>query len=205
MPRLSVKLQDWLRQPDPPAAITVRDILAYTGESSWGMLFAILSFPSALPLPAPGYSTPFGALILILAVQWLAGRTIPWLPPWLLRRQITWHNWTRWVETGIPWLQRLERLTCPRWGVIPKRGHWVLGWLVALMGVSMIIPLPGTNTIPAMGIFCIGLGLIEGDGVFCLVGSLISLIGGAITTSILYALWFGGSNLIEWVKSLIAR
>ncbi|MEN9208623.1 MAG: exopolysaccharide biosynthesis protein [Gloeomargarita sp. GMQP_bins_120] len=205
MPRLSKKLQDWVEQPDPPPVVTVRDVLSYGGDSSWGMVFALLSFPSALPLPAPGYSTPFGVMILLLAVQWLAGRSIPWLPPWFLRRQVTWETWSRWVKAGIPWLQRLERLTCPRWEVVTQQGHWVLGWLVALMAVSMIIPLPGTNTIPALGIFCIGLGLIEGDGVFCLLGSLISLVGGSLTASILYALWFGGSNLLEWVKAWLGR
>ncbi|MEN9216040.1 MAG: exopolysaccharide biosynthesis protein [Gloeomargarita sp. HHBFW_bins_162] len=200
MPRLSVKLQEWLNQPEPPESVTVRDILQLTGESSWGMLLAILSFPSALPLPAPGYSTPFGVLIFIVSVQWLAGATIPWLPARFLRGRISWERFTKLVQAGIPWLQRLERLTRPRWLGVTKRGHWLLGGLVALMGLSMILPIPGTNTIPAMGVFCIGFGLIESDGLICLAGAIVALAGGAITLSILFALWFGGMNAVEWLK-----
>ncbi len=200
MPRLSVKLQDWLAQAEPPEAVTLKDILQLTGESSWGMMLVILSFPSALPLPAPGYSTPFGLLIMLVAGQWLTGAAIPWLPEWFLRGQLSWAQFRQLVQAGIPWLQRLERLTRPRWLGVTKWGHWLLGWLVGLMGLSMTIPLPGTNTIPAMGVFLIGFGLIETDGIICLVGALIALIGGTLTLSILTALWFGGTNILEWLK-----
>ncbi len=200
MPRLSEKLQDWITQPEPPAAVTVRDILAFTGESSWGMVLALLSFPSALPLPAPGYSTPFGLLIMVVAAQWLTGATIPWLPARFLRQRLSWGQFCQLVQAGLPWLRRLERLTRPRWPGVTKRGHWLLGWLVGLMGLSMAIPIPGTNTIPAMGVFLIGFGLIEADGVICLGGALVALLGGTLTVSILTALWLGGTNLLDWLK-----
>ncbi|WAS04720.1 exopolysaccharide biosynthesis protein [Gloeomargaritales cyanobacterium VI4D9] len=200
MPRLSVKLQDWLAQPEPPEAVTLRDILQFTGESSWGMMLVLFSFPSALPLPAPGYSTPFGLFIMLVAGQWLTGATIPWLPERFLRSRLSWEQFRQLVQAGIPWLQRLERLTRPRWLGVTKRGHWLLGGLVGLMGLSMTIPIPGTNTIPAMGVFLIGFGLIETDGVICLGGALVALIGGTLTISILTALWLGGTNILEWLK-----
>ncbi|MEN9219266.1 MAG: exopolysaccharide biosynthesis protein, partial [Thermostichales cyanobacterium GMQP_bins_62] len=171
MPRLSQTCQAWLDRPDPPATVTLGEILQTTGESSFGLLLAILSFPSALPLPAPGYSTPFGVLIVLLALQWLGGSSTPWLPPRFLKREISWETWVKILAAGIPWLRRLERLTGPRWPVVTRRGHWVLGLLVLLMGISMILPIPGTNTVPALGVFLIGLGLIEADGVICALGS----------------------------------
>lgn len=73
------------------------------------------------------------------------------------------------------------------------------------MGLSMTIPIPGTNTIPAMGVFLIGFGLIETDGVICLVGAIVALLGGTLTLSILFALWFGGMNALEWLKILLGR
>lgn len=127
MPRLSVKLQEWLAQPEPPEVVTVRDILHLTGESSWGMLLALLSFPSALPLPAPGYSTPFGILIVLVSAQWLAGATLPWLPARFLRGSLAWGKFAQLVRAGIPWLQRLEGLTRPRWLAVTKRGQLAVG------------------------------------------------------------------------------
>ncbi|MEN9220582.1 MAG: exopolysaccharide biosynthesis protein, partial [Thermostichales cyanobacterium GMQP_bins_62] len=72
--------------------------------------------------------------------------------------------------------------------------------LVLLMGISMILPIPGTNTVPALGVFLIGLGLIEADGVICALGALVALLGGTLTVSILYGLWFGGTSLLEWLQ-----
>jgi len=200
MPRLSVKFQDWLAQAEPPETVTLREILQLTGESSWGMVLVLLSFPSALPLPAPGYSTPFGLLIVWVAAQWLTGAALPWLPERFLQWRLSWGQLHQLVQAGIPWLRRLERLTRPRWLVVTRRGHWLLGWLVGLMGLSMAIPVPGTNTIPAMGVFLIGFGLIETDGVICLVGALVALLGGILTVSILTALWLGGTSLMDWLK-----
>jgi hypothetical protein len=45
-----------------------------------------------------------------------------------------------------------------------------LGIAIALMGISMMIPIPGTNTLPAMGIFVTGFGLMEDDGAISLGG-----------------------------------
>jgi len=202
MPRLSQTMQTWLECPDPPPTITLGEILTVAGESSFGVLLAILSFPSALPLPAPGYSTPFGILIVILAGQWLWGSPTPWLPPRLLRTEVKWETWIGILKAGIPWLHRLERLTSPRWLGVTRRGHPVLAVLVVLMGLSMILPIPGTNTVPALGVFLIGVGLIEADGVVCVLGSLVAVVGGILSLSILSALWFGGTSLMEWVKGI---
>nr|WP_245894793.1 exopolysaccharide biosynthesis protein [Nostoc cycadae] len=35
-----------------------------------------------------------------------------------------------------------------------------IGIAIALMSISMMIPIPGTNILPAMGIFVTGFGLL---------------------------------------------
>ncbi|GAB4214291.1 MAG: exopolysaccharide biosynthesis protein [Synechococcales cyanobacterium] len=203
--RLSVLFQEWLSQDPPPPRVSLGDILQLAGERSFGVFLAILAFPSALPLPAPGYSTPFGLFIVIVAVQWLVGAHTPWLPARIVNASVSWEQFQSLLKVGIPWLKRLERLTRPRFTVVVTQRvcHWLLGSLVVLMGISMIIPIPGTNTVPAMGVFLMGFGLIEEDGLVCVAGSLVALIGATLTTSILLALWFGGTNLLDWLKSLL--
>ncbi|MEO0888190.1 MAG: exopolysaccharide biosynthesis protein, partial [Cyanobacteria bacterium J06648_10] len=51
------------------AEVTLNEILEIAGERTFGFLFVLLSLPSALPIPAPGYSTPFGIVMFLLAVQ----------------------------------------------------------------------------------------------------------------------------------------
>lgn len=209
MARLSQELARFSRLPESPeqpepsleGLIRIEDILKLAGERSFGLFLAVLSFPSALPLPAPGYSTPFGVVILLLAAQMLAGRTTPWLPKWVLQTSIERKHFQKWVQAGIPWLQRIENIARPRWRQLctTRLGQVWLGTWIGLMGISMIIPVPGTNTLPAMGVFVTAFGLLEEDGILCSLGSLICVAGGLLTTSILLGLWLGGTTLLDWL------
>ena len=60
MARLSVELQRYFFEEDRQPQVKLADILSFAGERIFGFLFVILSLPSALPVPAPGYSIPFG-------------------------------------------------------------------------------------------------------------------------------------------------
>jgi hypothetical protein len=54
------------------------------------------------------------------------------------------------------------------------------------MALSMMIPIPGINTLPAMGIFVTGFGLLDDDGAISLAGIVLCLMGATLTCSILY-------------------
>ena len=209
MARLSQELARLSCLPDSPeqpklppeGSICIEDILELAGERSFGFFLVVLSFPSALPLPAPGYSTPFGVFILLLALQLVAGRTTPWLPKWVLQTSVERKQFQKWAQAGIPWLQRIEKIARPRWRQLctTRLGQVWLGTWIGLMGISMIIPVPGTNTLPAMGVFVTAFGLLEEDGILCSLGSLICVAGGLLTTSILIGLWWGGTTLLDWL------
>jgi hypothetical protein len=64
----------------------------------------------------------------------------------------------------------------------------------------MIIPIPGTNTRPAMGIFVTGFGLIEDDGTISLREFVFCLMGGILSSSILITLLDGGTSLLDLIK-----
>lgn len=80
MAKLSTDLEAYFFGESAPEVVTLQELLKLSGDRTFGFLLVMLSFPSALPVPAPGYSTPFGLLILLLAVQMLWGRHEPWLP-----------------------------------------------------------------------------------------------------------------------------
>ncbi len=79
-------------------------------------------------------------------------------------------------------------------------GRVTIGIAIALMGISMMIPIPGTNTLPAMGIFVTDFGLMEDDGAISLGGLVLCLLGGILTTSILIAILVGGTSLLDLIK-----
>lgn len=187
MARLSVELERYFFEETVSTKVTLSDILNLAGERTFGFLFVLLSFPSALPIPAPGYSTPFGLVMLLLAVQLIVGRRRPWLP-----KKWQGHAFERTqvqgvMKSGLPWLRRLESLSKPRLAHICTSlpGRVVMGIAIALMSISMMIPIPGTNTLPAMGIFVTGFGLLDDDGFISLAGLVVCVMGGTLSTLIL--------------------
>ena len=207
MAKLSVELNRYFFEESRDKKVTLSDILTLAGERVFGFLFVILALPSALPIPAPGYSVPFGVAMFFLAIQLIIGRDRPWLPAKIMNGSMSLEKVQGVVKKGIPWLQRIEALTQPRFSSICTSlpGRVVLGSAIALMSISMMIVIPGTNTLPAIGIFVTGFGLVEDDGAISLLGLIICALGAAVSISILIAVVWGGSSLIDVIKDQLAR
>lgn len=187
MARLSTELNRYFFEQVTTPQVTLREILTLAGERTFGFLFVLLALPSALPVPAPGYSVPFGIALLLLAVQLIAGRTRPWMPTKWNDKQFDLVTVQKIVKAGTPWLRRLEAISRPRLSAVCTSvpGRTVLGVAIALMSVSMLLPIPLTNTLPAIGIFVTGFGLLDDDGAISLGGLVLCALGGLLTTLIL--------------------
>ena len=207
MAKLSTELTSFFFKEQRSSHVTLEEILKIAGNSIFGFLFVILSLPSALPVPAPGYSIPFGILMLILAVQLMMGRKKPWLPKKMANHPIKLETVQKFLKGGIPWLQKIEAITRPRLPYVCTTvpGQLILGIAIALMSIFMMIPIPGTNTLPAIGIFVVGFGLMEDDGVISLGGLGICLTAAVLIGSIFTALIWGGSSLIDYIKAFLGR
>lgn len=199
MAQLSKDLQRYFFEDSPGDTLRLADVLELAGARMFGYLFSLLALPSALPIPAAGYSIPFGLVMLLLAVQFMLGFTSPWLPGWIMHRPIALSRMQAFVKAGIPWIQRIERLSKPRLTPVctSRLGRALIGCAIALMAALMMIPIPGTNTLPAMGIFVIGFGLLDDDGAISLAGLVLCLIAAIFALSILYALFMGGTLLFN--------
>ncbi|MCT7968244.1 exopolysaccharide biosynthesis protein [Laspinema sp. D1] len=207
MARLSVELHRYFFEEERSEGVVLADIILLAGERIFGFLFVFLALPSALPVPAPGYSTPFGIVICILAVQLIAGAQRPWMPKRVMNHPIALSKVQGILKAGIPWLEKIELLSRPRLTYICKSlpGRVVIGSAIALMAISMMIPIPGTNTLPAMGIFVTGFGLLDDDGAITLAGLVVCVMGFILSASILMALWFGGSSLLDIIQNWRAQ
>jgi hypothetical protein len=207
MARLSVEFQRYFFEEERQPKVKLADILALAEERIFGFLFVLLALPSALPVPAPGYSIPFGLAMFILAVQLAVGAKTPWLPKGVLNYEMDLKQVQKVVKAGIPWLRRIEAIARPRLSYICTSipGRIFMGCAIALMSISMMIPIPGTNTLPAMGIWVTGFGLTEDDGAISLGGLVLCVMGAILSTSILLALWFGGSSLLDMLKTWLGR
>lgn len=201
MPRLSVELEQFFFDESRSEQVILADILNLAEERTFGFLFILLALPSALPIPAPGYSIPFGIVMFVLAVQLMAGRHRPWLPTSWKDKGFGLAQVQKVMKAGLPWLQRIEVLSRPRMTPVctSRGGRVVLGLVIALMAMCMMIPIPGTNTLPAIGIFVTGFGLLDDDGFISLVGLTLCLLAASLVGVIMFAGVQGGSAALKFI------
>lgn len=204
MARLSAELEQFFFDDAQSEKVTLADILNLSGERTFGFLLVLLSLPSALPIPAPGYSVPFGIVMWLLAVQLIVGRRRPWLPGGWQQKGFKVVEVQKLVKAGLPWLKRIEVLSRPRLTGICTSflGRVILGVAIALMSMSMMIPIPGTNTLPAIGIFITGFGLLDDDGLISLAGLTVCVLAGSLSGVILFVGVQGTSAALDYLRGL---
>lgn len=151
-----------------------------------------LSVPFLVPVSVPGVSTVFGAAITLTGIS-IAARKQIWLPERVTRRTVPVDPLRRAFEAGARTVARLERLVRPRVAMFTSPLMLrVNGAALALTGLLLMAPfglIPFSNTLPALATVFLALGLLYRDGLFVVLGYLMTigtiayfslLIGGAI-------------------------
>ena len=184
--------------------ISLGTVLDQVGERGFGLLLLLLSLPSALPVPAPGYSVPFGIALAILAVQLIRGRTLPWFPKNIRRTVLPRKLMVTALGNGARFFRLLESLVRPRLRWITSRGGRVfIGAIVLTMAGLMMVPIPGTNTFPAFVVFLLGVALTEEDGLFGM-GALVMGLGAvALYVGLIIAMIIYGPEVVTQLKDWI--
>ena len=160
-------------------------------------------------MPAPGYSTPFGVVMALIALQMIRGRKAIWLPQRLGTIRIKPKLAKTMLGTASKFLNKIERYIRPRQKWI--RGHAgqaSLAFVVLNMACLMMLPIPLTNTFPAIVIFVIGVGLSEEDGLLAIGAFTVGCCALILYAGIVYIVLTQGVEAIEpikdWIKSRVA-
>ena len=185
-------------------SLTIEQLVNRVGDRGFGLLLLVLSLPSALPIPAAGYSVPFGILLLILALQMLLGKTQPVFPKRFSRIRISRSSAEKFL-TGASWIfTKLEWIVRPRMKWVGQRiGLTLMGVLVMIMAILMMIPIPLTNSFPAMVIFLIGVGLTEDDGIFAILACMVGVFAVLLYGSLIWAMVVYGPEVVDTIKDAI--
>jgi hypothetical protein len=128
--------------------------------------FGIIMLLIALVAIAPGLSIVAGLLLMIPALQMIAGKPAPVFPRRIANRSLPTRHLAALVQRSIPALQHLEKVVHPRWHSpldITKR---LVGIVIVLLSATLVfIPIPLSNVIPALVIALVSLAYLEEDGV----------------------------------------
>ena len=136
-------------------------------------IMAILALPFCFPIQVPGLSTPFG-IVLIFSGLRIAFAQAPWLPRWLLVREIP-EKTAHGLLEGLRKLASVaEKVLHPRLTFLCRNPwlHRCHGLLVAFLAILLALPLPipFSNLLAAVPILLISLALLEEDGAFLIAG-----------------------------------
>ncbi len=184
--------------------LCIGEVFDRVGDKGFGLLLVVMSLPSALPVPAPGYSTPFGIILSILGIQMIMGQQSPWLPARARRVSIKRSLSEKVIRGGAKIFGKIEHLIRPRWSWIGGRlGLPFMGTLVLLMSALMILPIPLTNTAPAMVIFLIGAGLTEDDGLVAGAACALGVLAVLLYAGVIYLALTVGFEGVAQLKELL--
>ena len=163
----------------PEGTVSVRYLLTTVGEHSMLLLCIILTIPFLTPIPLPGVSTIFGAIIMLIAAGIILNR-LPWLPRQVLDRPISSEQLGKVMQRGSQLSAKIERFVKPRLSVLSATTtvNRVNGLLLLLGGTMLILPLPFiplSNMIPGYGILFLAIGMLQRDGLMILLGYLLNI------------------------------
>ena len=189
--------------------LTVSDIVDQLDERAFGLLILLLTLPCLVP-GLPGAQI-IAIAIFLLAVQVLIGRSEPWLPGWFMRARVK-KSWlsalASFADKRLRWTETFSR---PRWRFFATGvGEKIAAFIMALAAITVMLPI--TNTVPSVALTLMSVGLIQRDGIFTVLGSLVALawltLLGVLVTGLILGAGFAVNLLAEhapWLADLFGR
>lgn len=157
-------------------SVTLAWVLGQLHERAFGLFLLVLALPCCIPF-LYGIPQIVALPLMFISAQILLGRTSPWLPERLGARQVTKESLQNLADRAKPWLERIEALSRPRLGALTHPPiDRIVGLALVLFSASILVPLPGTNTVPGFAVVIVAMGLLQRDGILVLVGSVIGMI-----------------------------
>ena len=186
--------------PADAAELRVADIITIFHERGFGFLLFVFALPAALPLPGLGINLLIATPLLFLTGQQALGRHTVWFPDGIREKTISRARFVSFVESAEPFFRRFEFLIAPRLGFVTQG---VFSNFIGLCGIvmasSILVPLPLTNTVPAMGIAGMALGVLMRDGLAVIAGMALGLCWVAMLVFVVATLGVDGMDAVRQV------
>jgi hypothetical protein len=176
--RVSDQLERWLRTDGDK---TLGSLIGLFEEKSFALLFVLLLGVPALPLPTGGVTHVFEIIAVLVALQLIAGRDQIWLPERWCKLELAGKSQQRFIAGLIKWIRRLERFSHPhlRFLFDHRLSNIVFGLLVigGSAGAFLAPPFTGLDTLPALGVVLLSLGVLLEDIFVVLVALIVGVAG----------------------------
>ena len=160
--------------------------------------FGIIMLLLAVVAMAPGISVVAGLLLMIPALQMMAGQSAPVFPSRIAARPLPTRHLAALVQRAVPVLKFLEKMIRPRWPTPLEATKRLVGTVIVILNMIVVFaPIPFSNIAPALVIALISLAYLEEDGLLLSIALLAAVIlltvaGTVVWQLVLGAKWLGG-------------
>lgn len=182
----------------PSGVVSVAALRDLAGLGGLLVLAAFLTVVFLVPVSIPGISTVFGGAILLIGISQLLRRNL-WLPKPIAERELPADALRATLQQGAKWLRALERVSRPhrlKWLVSGRVAHTV-NYCALIAGAALLMApfglIPFSNTLPALALLFLSIGLLQSDGLCVLYGHLLNL----ATVAYFAILLLGGSVAVR--------
>ena len=178
---VSRELERWLQSEGEK---TLGSLVELFEEKAFAIVFVLLLGVPALPLPTGGATHVFEIIAVLLAAQLIAGRTRIWLPQRWHALELAGPRQQRFIAGLMRMIRRLERYSRPRLRFLfdHRLSNVVFGLLVIARcaGAFFAPPFTGLDTLPALGVVLISLGVLLEDIIVVALGLVVLVAGVAL-------------------------
>jgi hypothetical protein len=172
-------------------------LLGQLRERAFGLFLLVLALPCCIPF-LYGVPQVVALPLLFVSAQVMIGRRLPWLPARLAARRVATGSLQSLSQRAAPWLMRIEAVSRPRLAALTHRPlDQLVGLALVVFSASILVPLPGTNTVPGVAVVIVAMGLLQRDGLMVILGGVLGsawiatlIVAGATLTSLLRG-WLG--------------
>jgi len=196
-PRASELLEQWFAGEGDKTLGSLNDRF---GRGAFAVAFVLLLAVPALPLPTGGATHVFEVIAMLLALQLVVGRSEVWLPDRFRRVELAGERQQRFLERLMRLIRRLERISRPRARFLfrGRASNVVFGLLVLVgsLGAFLAPPFTGLDTLPALGVVLLSLGVILEDALMAVAGTVLGAAGVVLEIVL-------GSAVVHGVGSLL--
>jgi len=181
---------------------TVGQMLRPLGAEGAALAATLLALPFLSPVSLGGLTLPGSMLIALLGWRLLRQIEGASLPGRLLALPVprAIHRAMAGVLGRVhTWMQSFSRPRLP-FLVEDRQGRFVCGMGLIAGAVLLAVPipmLPLTNTFPALGILCFGLGWAERDGLITVIGVVSLLVSVVLFAALGVAVAAGGAGVLQ--------
>jgi hypothetical protein len=181
----SVRLEAWLKADRKK---TLGDLTDRFDNESFALLFVLLLAVAALPIPTGGVTHVLEVVAMLLALELIVGRSDIWIPKRWIDRELPALGRPAFAEALLKRVRWFERFARPRGSWFLERRLTNILYGLAVFGFSLVAffapPFSGLDTLPALGVVVMSLGVLFGDAVIALAGVAIGGVGVALVVGL---------------------